>query len=241
MEQLLKFKKKGNRHICKIHNLETKNIGNERFPLYSCPKCSEEKKRKLDLENMQEDLDIICLIKSSGVPKIYAGKIFEPKDAVQHSAKSAAFRIFEDKDCGVFIGKLGTGKTLLACDIIQEFIRTTRKRAKYVVFFRLISEIKDSWNAETPTLDVVDRYIEPELLVIDEIGLGFDSKTELIYITLLIDGRYSAGKKTILCGNVTTDELEQVIGDKAYRRIVENHVKIGFNWERYRKKQDMPG
>lgn len=226
--------------ICKTHGIQKVFTGTEDYKLLVCPKCVEDGERKepqgiVDPEAVKDALGKSC------IPVIYRNVEFEAQNAEQQQAKDAAYSLLEDVNSGIFIGKLGTGKTLLACNIVDSFIRKYQKQAVYSKFFRLISEIKDSWNTKMPTLDVVDRYVMPYLLVIDEVGMGFGSETELIYISQIIDDRYTSGKKTILCGNVDKNELKKVIGDKAYRRMVDNYVLIAFNWERYSKKQDMPG
>jgi DNA replication protein DnaC len=200
-----------------------------------CPKCVKEGERVKSTKPHDPEL-IREILSKSGIPEIYKNVEFEPQNLNQELAKDAAYGLLDEVNSGVFIGKLGTGKTLLACNIVNAYIRKHHKSAKYSKFFRLISEIKDSWNTKTPTLNVVDKYVAPHLLVIDEVGMGFSSKTEMIYITQIIDDRYTAGRKTILCGNVSRTELQNVIGDKAYRRMVDNYVLIAFDWDKYNTK-----
>jgi DNA replication protein DnaC len=221
--------------ICRIHSIRKEFTGTEDYKILVCPKCVEEGERKKPLKSVDPEA-VRELLEKSCIPEIYKNVEFEPETTEQEQAKDAAYELLGDVNCGVFIGKLGTGKTLMACNIVDSFIKKYQQPAVYSKFFRLISEIKDSWNTKTPTLNVVDRYVKPYLLVIDEVGMGFGSETELIYISQIIDDRYTAGKKTILCGNVDRSELKKVIGDKAYRRIVDNYVLIAFNWDRYTSK-----
>lgn len=228
--------------FCDAHKVKMKSIGRDPYILWRCPECSREKFQdfkkayvvKTDKDEARRLEHRENLLYNSDIPKRYQDEVFTTKTPQQIKANVLAGKILTTVDTAMFIGKLKTGKTLLACNIIKDFITKGLGSAKYSVFFDIIGEIKDSWGfSDIQTMGIINRYVEPDLLVIDEVGLGYGSETELIYISRIIDRRYNDMKKTILCGNVSPEEIETIIGDKAYRRIEDNCVKVVFNWERH--------
>lgn len=136
----------------------------------------------------------------------------------------------------IFIGSPGTGKNHLACGIIQEIIKTD-KTAILTTTMKMIRAIKDSWtDRDIKEGEVIALYTQPDLLVIDEIGVQFGSDTEKLYISEIINDRYEAMKPTILLGNISRDELIDQMGDRVIDRFRENGKLIIFNWESYRGK-----
>lgn len=137
----------------------------------------------------------------------------------------------------IFIGSTGTGKNHLACGIIQEIVRTD-KTAILTTTMKMIRAIKDSWtDRDIKEGDVIALYTQPDLLVIDEIGVQFGSDTEKLYISEIINDRYEAMKPTILLGNVSKKELIKEMGDRAIDRFRENGKMVIFDWQSHRAKK----
>ncbi|CAG1770823.1 DNA replication protein DnaC [uncultured bacterium] len=97
------------------------------------------------------------------------------------------------------------------------------KRGKsciYTTLFDIILDIKESWKKDSQ-----------DLLIIDEIGVQRVTENELIYITKIVDNRYSNLLPTILVGNVTQKEMASMIGERAMRRILEKCKVLVFSWK----------
>ena len=137
----------------------------------------------------------------------------------------------------LLIGSPGTGKNMLAAVIGQEVIKKGFSFL-HTTALRCVRRVKDSWrNKEVDEQDIIDSFIGPDLLVIDEVGVQFGSPTELLYLTEIINDRYEKKRPTILISNLTVKQLEEIIGARIMDRFYEGDSKfLVFNWPSYRRK-----
>lgn len=148
-------------------------------------------------------------------------------------------RVRELGTCLSLVGNPGTGKTHIASAILELILAQ-----EYVGFFTSMSQILRAYRAtfksdEVTEDDVIARHVEPDLLVIDEIGVAIGN-LEKTRSTLfdIFDERYRENKPTLLLGNVTRDELEAFLGERIFRRIQENGGTIlACDWASYAEHQ----
>jgi len=136
----------------------------------------------------------------------------------------------------LMLGSVGTGKTLLACAIIEELI--PYHRCLIIKVMDIVRAIKDTWRRDSDKSEtqLIERLINIDLLVIDEIGTQFGSDTEKLFIFDIIDGRYQEMKPTILISNLDVDGVKDAIGERCIDRLREGDGKmIAFDWESKRK------
>lgn len=141
-----------------------------------------------------------------------------------------------DGRCLIFLGGVGTGKTHLAVSIMREVIACgwSAKMATIADYFR---ECKAAWGkrAEQSEIEVLESYFAPDLLVLDEIGVQFGSKTELDLLFGLINKRYNHNKPNMAIANLEKEPLKEYLGKATYDRFRGGGSKIlSFNWESYR-------
>ena len=137
----------------------------------------------------------------------------------------------------IFIGNRGTGKNHLASALVKEFVLSKGKTALMTEAIKVIRAIKESWRKEGATEgEVLSRFVEPDLLVIDEIGVQFGTETEKMFLTEIINDRYNWMRPTILLGNLSIDEIEKAIGERAVDRFKEGGGVCTFNWQSHRGK-----
>lgn len=142
----------------------------------------------------------------------------------------------------IMSGATGTGKTLLANIIASWFINDEK-----TVFLLRSSQIhemvratwsKSSRESET---EVLDRLINQDLLVIDELGeadLSHNAEmrqADRERLSRIIDGRYTKGLPTIITTNLTKVQLIERLGDRAWDRLQQNAVFVAFDWVGYRQ------
>lgn len=139
----------------------------------------------------------------------------------------------------IFAGNSGTGKTHLACAIINFFIDNA-KSACYTTVLRMIRRLKASWDRGSSTEvegDVLKALLEPVLLVIDEVGVQYGSEAEKILFFEVINQRYENIKPTILISNENEQNLRRYIGDRVFDRMLEGGgMVLTFNWGSMRSK-----
>lgn len=148
----------------------------------------------------------------------------------------------------IMIGRNGTGKSMLCSIILQELIRNNPDdkngyesyKRLYTEAIKLVRLIKKTWNknSEIDEQDAINKFIIPEVLIIDEIGVQYGSPTEAQFITEIINDRYNQKKATILSGNLTIEEIKGLIGDRVIDRFRDDGKVLVFDWNSYRGKKE---
>jgi len=150
----------------------------------------------------------------------------------QHKAKNDVIKFKESFPCDkslLFIGGVGTGKTLLVSALLDSLVDKYKCDISKVI--DIIRHLKGTWkkDSEQSEEEILDYYIKLDLLVLDEVGSQFGSDTEKLFIFDIIDGRYQDMKPTI-------DGVKKVIGERCIDRLREGGGSmIAFDWESSRK------
>jgi DNA replication protein DnaC len=241
--------------VCSEHGYESPTyvwVG-DYLHITSCPTCGEEWDEKLKREEAErEERDKVDRIQHRmnrlNIGKRFSGMTFEdylPVNIEAEKIKATCQRYaetFPDRlktgDGLIFIGSCGTGKNMLAAILCQEVVRQ-EKSAVHTTIFKLIRAIKDTWRQDSSKNEdaVINSFSDPDLLVIDEIGVQFGSETERLYLTEIINNRYESRKPTILISNLNLDELETVLGTRIIDRFYEGKSAIlKFTWDSYRRR-----
>lgn len=106
-------------------------------------------------------------------------------------------------------GTFGSGKTLLATLAAKEFLRL----GKSVVFGEvqsLLDTIKETYERkELSTAQVLSRYGECDLLILDDLGRGVQTPWQVKIIEQLINQRYNGEKAILVTSNFEVRELKK--------------------------------
>lgn len=125
--------------------------------------------------------------------------------------------------CMILAGPAGTGKTHLACAAIRALCDQGR-RAQYIRLGDAIRRLRNTWrkDSEETESEVLAALLQPDLLVIDEVGVQYGSEGEKVHAFDIIDGRYNAMRPTIVITNCKPDELLAYLGERCIDRLLEN-------------------
>jgi len=137
--------------------------------------------------------------------------------------------------CLILHGTCGTGKTHLACAVASA-VAFSGYQAKVSKVYDIIQRIKNTWSDRSVTeAEIIIQYTEPDLLVIDEIGVQYGSESEQLILFRILNARYEDLKPTIIVSNLAEDDLTEYLGERVIDRFKESDgVTVGFNWESYR-------
>lgn len=225
---------------CDIHRDELDDLG-------ECEECNRQAAERAANAKKAQAIKIEKILGGIRLGKRYRGKGFDQylptcSDAEKIKAKCQGFaRTFSDRlDAGdnlLMLGNFGTGKNALAAAICQE-IALGGFTSVHTTVLKMLRRIKSTWHKKSDELeqDVIDAFILPDLLVVDEIGVQFDTVSEKLLIFEALNGRYEEQKPTILISNlVELADLSTFLGARVMDRMREGQTGIlRFTWESYR-------
>jgi DNA replication protein DnaC len=151
-------------------------------------------------------------------------------------------QIRETGRCMVLIGKPGTGKTHLGVAMANELLHKTSSSAVYRTVGSVLQAIRGTYDrhSERTEGDILASLINPDLLVLDEIGVSKEQPSDFELTTLfaIINGRYEREAPTVIISNLQADELGRAMGDRCVDRLREGGlIVVPFEWESQRGKE----
>lgn len=183
--------------------------------------------------------------KAMRVPKRFNGKLVSNYNGNTDKVETAMKSLKENRSVYIH-GNCGTGKTHLAVGLMMEYLRIgnipltetygdfkilgaeswMQHAVKYLPYFlpsvELFYELKASFDRkDTSELEIIDKYSQCPLLVIDDVGAEKVSDWSRQIFYMLIDRRYRDMKQTIITTNKTPDEIATLIDDRITSRIFE--------------------
>lgn len=202
-------------------------------------------KRNEELKSKQAEEARIEKLKKRGVGKRYLRNSFAEFKADTPSKQNALLKTKELCRCVmsgeiapnlIMVGGVGTGKTHLANAAVIE-LTDSGKFCGRVNLIDMVRSIKSTWSkdSEQSEEEVIDSYISCDLLIIDEVGVQFNSDTEKMFIFDVINGRYEEELPTVIISNLDIDEVKGIIGKRCVDRLRQDGGKVvAFDWESQR-------
>lgn len=149
----------------------------------------------------------------------------------QAALQQARFFV-DDVHPGLFIhGGVGSGKTSLACAILNELHRAGRS-VRFVRVTELLKQLVQSEDGD----EVYQRMIDVPVLCLDDIGSQKGSDYARQMLLVIYDARTDRGHRTIWTSNLDLDELVVFMGEdmRLSSRIAGNAKVVSLNGVDYR-------
>lgn len=182
------------------------------------------------------------LLKTSNIAERFKQRTFETfktYDDKTNKAKSKALNYISEiedklKNCvNLFIignGKVGTGKTHLACAIAQSLMNEKGIPCKFINSANLIIELKDSFD--------IKPFVDVEVLIIDDLGKEKGTPWVCEQFYAILNNRYENMRPTIITIENGLNSLESNYGEKSkaiISRLTENFNLIVLDGQDYRQ------
>lgn len=140
--------------------------------------------------------------------------------------------------CLVLAGSTGTGKTHLSIATLRNVMARANatqaaRFAKYITSQSLADLVLGAYKRpDDSDAATVRRYVEPELLIIDEYGLDDRREAQWQAVHRVMYARYDACKPTMLISNEPPESLRSasMLGDRLWSRLNEQGQVVIFNW-----------
>lgn len=136
-------------------------------------------------------------------------------------------------------GNTGSGKTLLACSILNELIFRYQTKCRYAKINKdFLGALRDSYNKESSyhgqEMSIQDEFANVEVLVIDDFGIQKDSDWVDEKLYALIDARYEKEKTTLLTSNTPTSDWKDKGHGRIFSRLCEMTHELHIDCPDYR-------
>lgn len=183
------------------------------------------------------------LFNESGAPKRH--RLFMPtlsqwwRENQGHGFCKAALRAraaIRDARPVALVGPCGVGKTQMATALIQGWCIATRRAARYRRFADLIADFKSQcFNGRVGEGSWLRHWSAVGLLVIDDLQCCYNTDTERVTLTRLMDHRYDQGLPTVLVSNLDPKAFTDFVGPQVASRLRENGEHVFCNdWPSFR-------
>ncbi len=143
-------------------------------------------------------------------------------------------QMVEDNQGLLFYGKVGTGKSFAAA-CIGNYVMSCLKPVVMTSFVKLLEQFT---GFDRQDADIIDTLMQPELLIIDDLGAERSTDFALEKVYNVIDSRYRSRKPIILTTNLSLKEMKETTDiryERIYDRIFEMCYPVKFDGQSRRR------
>lgn len=185
-----------------------------------CSRCFEarQKARDEELKKQHEQYLANCKIDRyehylgcCGIPRLY--------NNVQSKADNRSLFI---------TGSFGTGKTYYAISILKGFVdqlpntcfvEPYSSMPLFITVPDLLLKIRSTFSLERCEEEIVDKYANTPLLVLDDLGSEKTTEFSLQTLYIILNRRYNEQLQTVITSNLSLDEVKGMLNDRIASRI----------------------
>lgn len=123
---------------------------------------------------------------------------------------------------GLFVhGSVGTGKTRLACSILNDIWKARTSKVRFIRVPELLIRLQPAHSTEGESDGLIADLSNVPVLVLDDVGANAGTDFSRRMLQILVDARADRGHRTIWTSNLDPDELSEFLGDsRVSSRIV---------------------
>jgi DNA replication protein DnaC len=191
-----------------------------------CPACNADAQAResAELEAKEREAKLLAWQKSiegSGIPDRFQNRSLKSFVATHPAQKRAlAFatayadgfdEVLSTGRSAIFVGRPGTGKTHLSAGIGLRIMHRDNRTVLFTTTLRLMRRIKGSWRKDSDESEskAISFFVQPDLLILDEVGQQFGSETEKLILFDILNERYEKCKPTLLIANIPLEDYRR--------------------------------
>lgn len=134
-------------------------------------------------------------------------------------------------------GPFGTGKTMISALVAKELVKLGVD-VYFTTFPEMVDQFTKGWGDNTERQRFERKIVESQMLVLDDVGKEFRTKTNLAESTFdhILRQRVIGLRPTILTTNMKTNELSEGYGGAILSLLEERSVQIwveGADWRKH--------
>lgn len=100
-------------------------------------------------------------------------------------------------------------------------------RGLFISVPRFFISLKESLSKQSDYIDHIrSNILDADLVIFDEVGTKALTTFEMEQLLSIISARIDAGKSNMYSSNLSCQEMQEVLGDRLYSRVVNNSVDI---------------
>jgi len=137
----------------------------------------------------------------------------------------------------VLTGLPGTGKTHLACAIANQIMPEHMATVSFGAVSTIIRSVRSTYGGKGSETQALNQLLQPDLLIMDEIGAEGGSEHDTKLLFEIINKRYENLRPMVVISNLNTDDLQKYLGHRVMDRFKECGIVLAFDWASYRSQQ----
>lgn len=168
--------------------------------------------------------NIIPSVELFGIPIIFRNATIKSVNWPQ--SQLAEVRAFAKKPISfwLYCGQAGRGKTYAACSVLHAFWVSGGRSARFVSASDLYLKWKDCARSFGDDLDLATKYIDCDLLVLDDLGIRTPTDAFLEFLYAIINARVNNLSGTIVTTNMTSQQMSERFGEALTSRFCSGKI-----------------
>lgn len=130
----------------------------------------------------------------------------------------------------LFSGETGTGKTFISKSFLKTYI-LNNNLGLFIPSFNLNEELR-KYHIDFSQNKSLNRYIEPDLLVIEDLGTEniFNNITSE-YLLIILNERQEKNKLTLFTTNLTLNDIKERYNERFLSRLLDKNISLKYNFK----------
>lgn len=199
-----------------------------------CPACFQGEIQRMRAESARELVAerkadrVKALLAIAAIPPRYEARRLVEFDRAGEKAAAWLQRATAGEPGALAImGPVGTGKTALACALVRAAAEAG-VFARYCRTMDLRDRTRAAWDGEGSEANAMSWFTDPQILVVDEIGLACTTPADAERLHAMLDRRYMDAKPTAIVTNLDSAGIRAAIGERAHDRLRDGATGIGL-------------